>query len=203
MSDDDASAGASDIESAGLTTPIGGDDDESSDDEPLSVLKQDVKKRVRSQIRDDEEELALAESDSEDESRREDFVHDYSREGDLEMAPIPRVTFPFPSYIRQVASKLDHLRHPLAAAPLPFLTSQNLQLVLSRHASVPSANITTLALADSTLKQVSSKEFPTKDTVSTKRLKLTATSPASSTHSRGDISSSDDEASKVSLEATT
>ncbi|ETV86934.1 hypothetical protein H257_01960 [Aphanomyces astaci] len=132
MSDDDGSSGGSDIDSVGLIpsdkegvsdaesvvrTP-NVDDDDSSDDEPLSVLKQDVKKRLRSQNRDEDEELALAESNSEDESRRDEFVRDYSREGDLEMLHMPRATFPFPSYIRQAANQLDPHRHPLAATPL-------------------------------------------------------------------------------------
>lgn len=124
-------------------TPVDEDDDDSSDDEPLSVLKKDVKKRnsiLRSQSREDEEELALAESNSEDESRREDFVRDYSHEGDLEMLHMPRVAYPFPSYIRQAANALDANRHRLAANPMKFIACQNLQLVFSRRNPPTSPN---------------------------------------------------------------
>ncbi|RQM18606.1 hypothetical protein B5M09_008777 [Aphanomyces astaci] len=209
MSDDDGSSGGSDIDSVGLIpsdkegvsdaesvvrTP-NVDDDDSSDDEPLSVLKQDVKKRLRSQNRDEDEELALAESNSEDESRRDEFVRDYSREGDLEMLHMPRATFPFPSYIRQAANQLDPHRHPLAATPLKFLASQNLQLVLSRHAPLPLASTTAMPSGPTRKRMASVDDVPTKARGDSSKRPKPPPSPTTSSRSSSDDNNSADEGS--------
>ncbi|CAK4083853.1 unnamed protein product [Aphanomyces euteiches] len=176
--------GDSEMDSMGRT-PLDEDDDDSSDDEPLSVLKKDVKKRnsiLRTQSREDEEELALAESNSEDESRREDFVRDYSHEGDLEMLHMPRVAYPFPSYIRQAASALDARRHPLAANPMDFIACQNLQLVLSRRNHPTSPNAAKRPNDDA----VSNPHEPDPTTETTKRHKASSSSPTSTKSDSGD-----------------
>ncbi|OQS01445.1 hypothetical protein ACHHYP_20029 [Achlya hypogyna] len=111
-------------------------DGSSSDDEPLSIFKEGVRKRRSSRATDDDDELALAESNSEDEHCRRETLRDYSYEGELEVLHVPRMVYPFPSYLRQIATEIAaRTEHPLLSAPLAFATCQNLPLYLSRRAS--------------------------------------------------------------------
>ncbi|KAF0683685.1 Aste57867_24247 [Aphanomyces stellatus] len=188
------------------------DDEESSDDEPLSVLKQDLKKRIhrlRSQHRDDEEEMALAESNSEDESRRRDeFVRDYSREGDLEMQHMPRLSFPYPSYLRQVAAELDPAQHPMAAAPMQFTACQNLQLLLSRRIAIEPHHESRKRVAVDIKAAINTRPNATPPTIddldanTNKRQKTGVPESSSSSSSDDDDDSSTDDDGKIGPAAT-
>jgi hypothetical protein len=131
--------------------------DDDDDDEPLSVFKEGVKKRNflrRLQNREENEDELLTlpssspdssnqnsseevEEDEEEEeeegdtSRDSKVVRDYSREGELEMLHVPRIEFPYPSYLREIASELPN--HPWLTNPSVFTGCQNLLLHLSRR----------------------------------------------------------------------
>ncbi|OQS02720.1 hypothetical protein THRCLA_21342 [Thraustotheca clavata] len=117
------------------STPVPLDGDfESSDDEPLSNMKKNSKRKPRLQQYEDEE-LALAESNSEDELYRQEVLHDYSYDGELEVLHVPRVTYPFPLYLCQLANNIDASNHPLLAMPEAYANCQNHPLKLGRLAS--------------------------------------------------------------------
>ncbi|KDO34158.1 hypothetical protein SPRG_22070 [Saprolegnia parasitica CBS 223.65] len=111
------------------------EDGTSTDDEPLSVFREGVRKRKTARHGDDDE---VADTESEDESARQETLRDYSYEGELEMLHVPRMAYPFPSYLRQIASEITSTpesahQHPLLSSPSSYIACQNLPLYLHRR----------------------------------------------------------------------
>ncbi|EQC34638.1 hypothetical protein SDRG_07959 [Saprolegnia diclina VS20] len=109
----------------------------SSDDEPLSVFREGVRKRKTAR-HGDYRYTEVVESESEGEPARHETLRDYSYEGELEMLHVPRMAYPFPSYLRQIATEITSTpsaasQHPLLSSPSSFIACQNLPLYLHRR----------------------------------------------------------------------